>query len=130
MSKIENTNKSLSSVQEVYKTSYSYEIKMLREKISHWKRASEIHYLEGFHIMGALYKEYMLKAMQELADVLKKEQEQQVYEVLETRKPRKFFISQTSCKFYQPVLSSFEILNKKEVEHYLLKKQAISQVSI
>lgn len=39
--------------------------------------------------MGALYKTYMEKAMQELADVLKKEQEQQVYEVLETRKPRK-----------------------------------------
>ncbi len=130
MSKIENTNKSLSSIQEVYKTSYSYEIKMLREKISHWKRASEMHYLEGFHIMGALYKEYMLKAMQELADILKKEQEQEVYEVIETRKPRKFFISQTTCNSYNPVLSSFEILNRKEVEHYLLKKQAISQVSI
>ena len=128
MSKIET--KSLSSVQEVYETSYSYEIKVLREKISHWKRASEMHYLEGFHIMGALYKEYMLKAMQELEDVLKKEQEQQVYEVLETRKPRKFFISQTTCNSYNPVLSSFEILNRKEVEHYLLKKQAISQVSI
>ena len=127
MSKIENTNKSLSSLQEPYKTSYSYEIEILREKVSHWKRASEIHYLEGFHIMGALYKEYMLKAMQELADVLKKEQEQEVYEVLETRKPKKFFISQTSCNSYNPVLSSFEILNRKEVEHYLLKKQAISQ---
>lgn len=123
-------NTSLSSVQEVYKTSYSYEIKMLREKISHWKRASEMHYLEGFHISGALYKEYMLKAMQELADVLKQEQEQEVYEVIETRKPRKFFISQTTYNSYNPVLSSFEILNRKEVEHYLLKKQAISQVSI
>ena len=130
MSKIENTNKSLSSVQEPYKTSYSYEIKELRERVAYWKRASEMHYLEGFHIMGALYKEYMLKAMQELADVLKQEQEQEVYEVIETRKPRKFFISQTTCNSYNPVLSSFEILNRKEVEHYLLKKQAISQVSI
>ncbi len=32
MSKIENTNKSLSSLQEPYKTSYSYEIKELRER--------------------------------------------------------------------------------------------------
>ena len=125
MSKIEC--KSLSSVQEVYKTSYSYEIEVLREKISHWKRASEMHYLEGFHIMGALYKTYMEKAMQELADILKKEQEEAVYEVLETRKPRKFFISQTNCNSYNPVLSSFEILNRKEVEHYLLKTHAISQ---
>ena len=35
MPKIENTNKSLSSVQESYETSYSYEIEILREKISH-----------------------------------------------------------------------------------------------
>lgn len=127
MSKIENTNKSLSSVQEAYETSYSYEIKILREKVSHWKRASEMHYLEGFHIMGALYKEYMLKAMLELSSILQREQEQQVYEVLETRKPKKFFISQTTRKGYNPVLSSFEILNRKEVEHYFIKKQAISQ---
>ena len=125
MSKIEC--KSLSSVQEVYKTSYSYEIEVLKEKISHWKRASEMHYLEGFHIMGALYKEYMLKAMQELSSILQKEQAKQADIILETRKPKKFFISQTSCNSYNPVLSSFEILNRKEVEHYLLKKQAISQ---
>lgn len=125
MSKIENTNKSLSSAQEAYKTSYSYEIKVLREKISHWKRASEMHYLEGFHISGALYKEYMLKAMQELADVLKQEQEQEVYEVIETRKPRKFFISQTTCNSYNPVLSSFEILNRKEVEQYFINEDKI-----
>ena len=130
MPKIENTNKSLSSVQEIYKTSYSYEIKVLREKVLHWKRASEIHYLEGFHIMGALYKTYMEKAMQELSSILQKEQAEQADTILETRKPRKFFISQTNCNSYNPVLSSFEILNRKEVEHYLLKKQAISQVSI
>ena len=126
MSKIENTNKSLSSVQEVYKTSYSYEIKVLREKISHWKRASEMHYLEGFHIMGALYKEYMLKAMQELADVLKQEQEQEVYEVIETRKPRKFFISQTTCNSYNPVLSSY----REEVEDFLNEDNILPYESI
>ena len=130
MSKVENTNKSLSSIQEVYKTSYSYEIKILREKVTYWKRQAEIHHLEGFHICAELYETYMEKAMQELADILKKEQEQQVYEVLETRKPKKFFISQTTCNSYNPVLSSFEILNRKEVEHYFIKKQVISQVSI
>ena len=130
MSKIENTNKSLSSLQEPYKTSYSYEIKVLREKISYWKRVSEMHFLEGFHIMGNLYKSYMEKAMQELFNVLKKEQEEAADNILETRKPRKFFISENKCSSYNPVLSSFEILNRNEVEHYLLKKHAISQASI
>ena len=130
MSKIESTNKSLSSVQEAYETSYSYEIKILREKVLYWKRTSEMHFLEGFHIMGALYKTYMEKAMQELSSILQKEQAEQADTILETRKPKKFFISQTNCNSYNPVLSSFEILNRKEVEHYLLKKQAISQVSI
>ena len=130
MPKIENTNKSLSSVQESYETSYSYEIEILREKISHWKRVSEMHYLEGFYIMGALYKTYMEKAMQELSIILQKEQQEEANNILETRKPKKFFISENKCSSYQPVLSSFEILNRKEVEHYFIKKQAISQVSI
>ena len=120
MSKIENTNKSLSSLQEPYKTSYSYEIKMLREKVAYWKRASEMHFLEGFHIMGNLYKSYMEKAMQELSSVLQKEKQEEANIILETRKPKKFFISENKCSSYQPVLSSFEILNKnkKEVEVY------------
>ena len=125
MSKIENTNKSLSSVQEVYKTSYSYEIEILREKVAYWKRASEMHYLEGFHIMGALYKTYMEKAMQELSSILQKEQAEQADTILETRKPRKFFISQTNCNSYNPVLSSFEILNRKEVEQYFINEDKI-----
>ena len=125
MPKIENTNKSLSSVQEVYNTSYSYEIKVLREKISHWKRASEMHYLEGFHIMGALYKTYMEKAMQELSIILQKEQQEEANNILETRKPKKFFISENKCSSYQPVLSSFEILNRKEVEHYFINEDKI-----
>ena len=117
MSKI---NKSLSSLQEVYKTSYSYEIKILREKVAYWKRTSEMHYLEGFHIMGDLYKSYMEKAMQELALILQKEQQESAKNILETRKPKKFFVSENKCSSYQPVLSSFEILNKnkKEVEVY------------
>ena len=123
-------NKSLSSLQEPYKTSYSYEIKELREKVAYWKRVSEMHFLEGYHIMGNLYKKYMLEAMEELALILQKEKQESARNILETRKPKKFFISQTSCKSYNPVLSSFEILNRKEVGHYLLKKQAISQVSI
>ena len=123
-------NKSLSSLQEPYKTSYSYEIEELREKVAYWKRASEMHFLEGFHIMGNLYKSYMEKAMQELSSVLQKEKQEEANIILETRKPKKFFISENKCSSYQPVLSSFEILNRKEVEHYLLKKQAISQVSI
>ena len=130
MSKITDTSKSLSSLQEPYKTSYSYEIKELRERVQYWKRASEMHYLEGFHIMGNLYKSYMEKAMQELSIILQKEQQEEANSIIETRKPRKFFISENKCNSYNPVLSSFEILNRKEVEHYLLKKQAISQVSI
>ena len=89
-----------------------------------------MHYLEGFHILGELYKSYMEKAMQELSSILQKEQQEEANNILETRKPKKFFISENKCSSYQPVLSSFEILNRKEVEHYLLKKQAISQVSI
>ena len=96
-------NKSLSSIQESYETSYSYEIKILREKVIHWKRASEMHYLEGFHISGALYKTYMEKAMQELSSILQKEQQEKVNNILKTIKPRKIF----------PVLSSFKILNRK-----------------
>ena len=130
MSKIENTNKSLSSLQEPYKTSYSYEIKELREKVVYWKRVSEMHFLEGFHILGELYKSYMEKAMQELSIILQKEKQEEANSIIETRKPRKFFISENKCSSYQPVLSSFEILNRKEVEHYFIKKQAISQVSI
>lgn len=42
------------------------EIKELREKVLYWKRASEIHHLEGFHIMAELYSEYMKKAQKEL----------------------------------------------------------------
>ena len=127
MSKI---NKSLSSIQETYKTSYSYEIKELRERVTYWKRVSEMHFLEGFHIMGNLYKSYMEKAMQELALILQKEQQEEANSIIETRKPKKFFISENKCSSYNPVLSSFEILNRKEVEHYLLKKQAIYKVSI
>ena len=113
-------NKSLSSLQEPYKTSYSYEIKELRERVTYWKRASEMHFLEGFHIMGNLYKSYMEKAMQELSSILQKEQQEEANIILETRKPKKFFISENKCSSYQPVLSSFEILNKnkKEVEVY------------
>ena len=107
-------NKSLSSLQESYKTSYSYEIEILREKVSHWKRASEMHFLEGFHIMGNLYKSYMEKAMQELALILQKEQQEEANSIIETRKPKKFFISENKCSSYNPVLSSFEILNKNK----------------
>ena len=130
MSKITDTSKSLSSLQEPYKTSYSYEIKELREKVAYWKRVSEIHCLESYYILGELYKSYMEKAMQELSIILQKEKQEEAKNILETRKPKKFFFAEKKCSMYQPVLSSFEILNRKEVEHYLLKKQAISQVSI
>ena len=59
-------SKSLISSLPDLSTSYSYEIKELREKVLYWKRASEMHHLEGFHIMAELYASSMLKAQEEL----------------------------------------------------------------
>ena len=99
-------SKSLISSLPDLSTSYSYEIKELREKVLYWKRTSEIHHLEGFHIMGELYSEYMKKAQKELEELLeveKKEQKEQ-----EEKTPKRLFLKQVSCSLYKPVLPALE----------------------
>lgn len=107
-------SKSLISSLPSLNTSYSYEIKELRERVLYWKRTSEIHHLEGFHIMGELYSEYMKKAQKELEELLeieKKEQKEQ-----EEKTPKRLFLKQVSCSYYKPVLSALEKEEKEEKE--------------
>ena len=99
-------SKSLISSLPSLNTSYTYEIKELREKVLYWKRTSEMHYLEGFHIMGELYSEYMKKAQKELEELLEIEKEEQKAQANKT--PKRFFLKQVSCSFYKPVLPALE----------------------
>ena len=99
-------SKSLISSLPDLSTSYSYEIKELREKVLYWKRTSEIHHLEGFHIMGELYSEYMKKAQKELEELLDIEKEEQKAQANKT--PKRFFLKKVSCSFYKPVLPALE----------------------
>ena len=93
-------------------TSYSYEIKELREKVLYWKRASEIHHLEGFHIMAELYSEYMKKAQKELEELLEIEKEEQKAQANKT--PKRFFLKKVSCSYYKPVLPALEKEEKED----------------
>ena len=104
-------SKSLISSLPDLSTSYSYEIKELREKVLYWKRTSEIHHLEGFHIMGELYSEYMKKAQKELEELLDIEKEEQKAQANKT--PKRFFLKKVSCSFYKPVLPA---LGREETE--------------
>ena len=107
-------SKSLISSLPDLSTSYSYEIKELREKVLYWKRTSEIHHLEGFHIMGELYEKYMKKAQEELEELLEIEKEEQKAQANKT--PKRFFLKKVSCSFYKPVLPAYQQRALEEVK--------------
>ena len=110
-------SKSLSASLPDLSTSYTYEIKELREKVLYWKRTSEIHHLEGFHIMGELYSEYMKKAQKELEELLEIEKEEQKAQA--NKAPKKFFLKKVSCSFYKPVLPALEEKETEETEDFM-----------
>ena len=95
-------SKSLSASLPDLSTSYTYEITTLKANILYWKRTSEIHHLEGFHIMGELYAEYMRKAQKELEELLEIEKKEEEKKANKT--PKRFFLKRVSCSFYKPVL--------------------------
>ena len=103
-------SKSLISSLPDLSTSYSYEIKELREKVLYWKRASEIHHLEGLHIMGELYASYMLKAQEELKELLEVEKKEQN----KSKEPKHYFVKEVICSYYKPVLPALEREEKED----------------
>ena len=105
-------SKSLISSLPDLSTSYSYEIKELREKVLYWKRTSEIHHLEGFHIMGELYEKYMKKAQKELEELLEIEKKEEEKKADKT--PKRFFLKKVSCSYYKPVLPALGETEEKE----------------
>ena len=109
-------SKSLISSLPDLSTSYSYEIKELREKVLYWKRTSEIHHLEGFHIMGELYEKYMKKAQKELEELLEIEKKEEEKKADKT--PKRFFLKKVSCSYYKPVLPALET-EETEIEEYV-----------
>lgn len=117
-------SKSLISSLPSLNTSYSYEIKELREKVLYWKRTSEIHHLEGFHIMGELYSEYMKKAQKELEELLEIEKEEQKAQANKT--PKRFFLKHVSCSYYKPVLPALEKEETKETEDFMNEDKTLS----
>ena len=120
-------SKSLISSLPDLSTSYSYEIKELREKVLYWKRTSEMHHLEGFHIMGELYSEYMKKAQKELEELLDIEKEEQKAQANKT--PKRFFLKKVSCSFYKPVLPALE-KETEETEDFINEDKILSYESI
>ena len=124
-------SKSLISSLPDLSTSYTYEIKELREKVLYWKRTSEIHHLEGFHIMGELYSEYMKKAQKELEELLDIEKEEQKAQANKT--PKRFFLKKVSCSFYKPVLPALEKEREEEeteTEDFINEDKILSYESI
>ena len=124
-------SKSLSASLPDLSTSYTYEIKELREKVLYWKRTSEIHHLEGFHIMGELYAEYMKKAQKELEELLEIEKEEQKAQANKT--PKRFFLKKVSCSFYKPVLPALgreETERETETEDFINEDKILSYESI
>ena len=120
-------SKSLISSLPNLSTSYSYEIKELREKVLYWKRTSEIHHLEGFHIMGELYSEYMKKAQKELEELLEIEKEEQKAQANKT--PKRFFLKKVSCSYYKPVLPALE-KETEETEDFINEDKILTYESI
>ena len=114
-------SKSLSSSLPDLSTSYTYEITTLKANILYWKRTSEIHHLEGFHIMGELYAEYMRKAQKELEELLETEKKEEEKKANKT--PKRFFLKKVSCSFYKPVLPALEIEETKEIEEDFLNEE-------
>ena len=120
-------SKSLISSLPNLSTSYSYEIKELREKVLYWKRTSEMHHLEGYHIMGELYSEYMKKAQKELEELLDIEKEEQKAQANKT--PKRFFLKKVSCSFYKPVLPALE-KETEETEDFINEDKILTYESI
>ena len=114
-------SKSLSASLPDLSTSYTYEITTLKANILYWKRTSEIHHLEGFHIMGELYAEYMRKAQKELEELLETEKKEEEKKANKT--PKRFFLKKVSCSFYKPVLPALEIEETKEIEEDFLNEE-------
>ena len=114
-------SKSLSSSLPDLSTSYTYEITTLKANILYWKRTSEIHHLEGFHIMGELYAGYMRKAQKELEELLEIEKKEEEKKANKT--PKRFFLKKVSCSFYKPVLPALEIEETKEIEEDFLNEE-------
>ena len=110
-------SKSLISSLPDLSTSYSYEIKELREKVLYWKRTSEIHHLEGCHILAELYSKYMKQAQEELKELLEVEKKEQSINTQEI--PKHYFKKEVICSFYKPVLPALgetEETEKEETE--------------
>ena len=118
-------SKSLISSLPDLSTSYSYEIKELREKVLYWKRASEIHHLEGFHIMAELYASYMLKAQEELKELLEVEKKEQN----KSKEPKHYFVKEVICSYYKPVLPALE-KETEETENFINEDKTLSYESI
>ena len=120
-------SKSLISSLPSLNTSYSYEIKELREKVLYWKRTSEMHHLEGFHIMGELYSEYMKKAQKELEELLEIEKKEEEKKADKT--PKRFFLKKVSCSYYKPVLPALE-KETEETEDFINEDKILTYESI
>ena len=120
-------SKSLISTLPDLSTSYSYEIKELREKVLYWKRTSEMHHLEGFHIMGELYSEYMKKAQKELEELLEIEKKEEEKKADKT--PKRFFLKKVSCSYYKPVLPALE-KETEETEDFINEDKILTYESI
>ena len=118
-------SKSLISSLPDLSTSYSYEIKELREKVLYWKRASEIHHLEGFHILAELYASYMLKAQEELKELLEVEKKEQN----KSKEPKHYFVKEVICSYYKPVLPALET-ETEETENFINEDKTLSYESI
>lgn len=118
-------SKSLISSLPDLSTSYSYEIKELREKVLYWKRASEIHHLEGFHILAELYASYMLKAQEELKELLEVEKKEQN----KSKEPKHYFVKEVICSYYKPVLPALE-KETEETENFINEDKTLSYESI
>ena len=118
-------SKSLISSLPDLSTSYSYEIKELREKVLYWKRASEIHHLEGFHILAELYAKYMLKAQEELKELLEVEKKEQN----KSKEPKHYFVKEVICSYYKPVLPALE-KETEETENFINEDKTLSYESI
>ena len=115
-------SKSLISSLPDLSTSYTYEIKELREKVLYWKRASEIHHLEGYHILGELYSKYMKQAQEELLELLEVEKKEQT----KSKEPKRYFVKEVICSYYKPVLSALE----EETEDFINKDKILSYFEI
>ena len=106
-------------------TSYSYEIEELREKVLYWKRTSEMHHLEGCHILAELYSKYMKQAQEELKELLEVEKKEQN----KSKEPKHYFVKEVICSYYKPVLPALE-KETEETENFINEDKTLSYESI